>query len=216
MLRRTVVWASFLIMVSCGVVYVVNSFLYLTPPNPVKAHWLPLIMGLAHPLFAQNWHLFAPDPIRSNYVLTVRCHGRAGTTPWLDATQSLLARHHRTRTSPMSRLLRVHQNAIRLALGLSFDEWRQFSCRRDPHSATCRESPGTGAQRDAGTYLLRRSASAVCDRVVGPGAADAVQALILVHTPPPWSRRDMPSSEGMTRFIRLPWAAYLPAGKGSQ
>jgi hypothetical protein len=216
MRRRAVVWACFLILVSGGGAYLANSFLYLTPPNPVKAQWLPLIVGLAHPLFAQNWHLFAPDPVRSNYVLSVRCRSRAGTTPWFDVTQSLLERHHRTRTSPMSRLLRVHQNAIRLALGLSFDEWRQFACRRDPRSTTCRERLGDRARQEAGVYLLRRTASAVCDRVVGPGATDAVQALILVHTPPPWSRREMPASEGMTRFIRLPWSAHLPAGKGPQ
>jgi hypothetical protein len=210
MVRSLLLWTVFGIMTLLAGAYVVTTFVYLTPPNPVKARWLPLINSLMHPLFAQNWHLFAPDPIRTNFVLSVRCRTRAGVSPWRDITQPMLERHHRERTSPMSRLLRVQQNAIRMFLGVSQDEWRQLLCRRNPRSPACREeSPQIARQREIGLYLLRRSASEVCDRIAGHGRTQAVQLRILMHTPPMWSRRDRPAVEGSTRFVALPWAAYV-------
>lgn len=211
MARSLLVWIALVIMTLFAGAYVANTFLYLTPPNPVKAQWLPLIIGLAHPLFAQNWHLFAPDPIRTNFVLSARCRTAAGASSWRDITQPMLERHHRDRTSPISRLLRVQQNAIRLYLGFSQDEWRHLLCRRNPRSPACQnESPQIARQREIGLYLLRRSASEACDRMAGRGQTQAVQMRILVHTPPMWSRRDQPATEGTTRFIPLPWAAYQP------
>lgn len=201
-----------IVVLAAAGLYLANTVLYLTPPNPVKAQWLPVVFRLAHPLFAQNWHLFAPNPIRTNYVLSVRCRTQTVTSPWIDATQPLLARHHRNRTSPMSRILRVQQNAIRLFLGVTHDEWRQVICKRTPNSPACRrEGPVVDRLRDAGAYLLRRTASMACDRVVGSGQTRAVQMRILMHTPPAWSRRDLPASAGLTRFIGLPWDAYQPA-----
>lgn len=210
MVRLLLVWTVLGVMALFAGTYVVNTFLYLTPPNPVKARWLPVITAFAHPLFAQNWHLFAPDPVRTNFVLSVRCRTTAGVSPWRDVTQPMLARHHRGRTSPMSRLLRVQQNAIRMFLGFSQDEWRQLLCRRIPRSPACaNESPQVARQQEVGLYLLRRAASDACDRIAGRGRTQAVQMRILIHTPPMWSQRDRPAAEGATRFIPLPWAAYL-------
>jgi len=200
-----------ILVVGVSAVYVANIFVYLTPPNPVKAQWLPVVTRLAHPLFAQNWHLFAPDPVRMNHVLTVRCRLGTTVTAWHDLTKPMLARHHRTRMSPMSRLLRVHQNAIRLYLGWTADEWRPLVCRRDPRSPACRGDGADLAQeREMGAHLLRRSASLFCDGLAGRGRTEAVQMRVLIHQPPFWSRRDRPDSEGHTRFISLPWMAYQP------
>jgi hypothetical protein len=212
MQRVILPWAAFIVVLASAGLYLANTVLYLTPPNPVKAQWLPVILRLAHPLFAQNWHLFAPNPIRTNYVLSVRCRTHTGSSPWVDATQPLLARHHRDRTSPMGRLLRIQQNAIRMFLGITPDEWRQVICRRSPDSPACRrEGPVLDRLRDTGAYLLHRTASLVCDRVVGVGQTRSVQLRILMHTPPAWSRRDLPAAAGVTRVIGLPWNAYQPA-----
>lgn len=211
MKHSPVTWGIIGVLAGLAALYVVNTVLYLTPPNPLKARFLPAIVRLAHPLFAQNWHLFAPEPVRVNHVLTVRCRTDQLVTPWRDVTQPMLDRHHRDRTSPMSRLLRVHQNAIRYYLGWLPDEWRALACRRNPRAAACRrDHPDFAQQRDVGLYLLRRVASAACDQATGPGRTRAVQIGLLIHYPPQWSGRHRPESDGRTESIRLPWASYLP------
>lgn len=214
MARTAVVWLVIVVLGLGAGVYLLNTLLYLAPPNPVKAQWYRLIVGLQHPLFEQNWHLFAPNPIRSNFVLTVRCRTAAGVSPWQDATMPLLARLHRDRHSPAARLLRVQQNAIRNFLFGDPSEWRMLACRRDRASAACgRESEADHRIRDAGAYLLGRVASAACDRIVGRGRATAVQAGILIHQPPPWSRRHEPDAAGTTHMVPLPWAPYGAGAK---
>jgi hypothetical protein len=213
--RVAAVWGTIIVLGLGAGVYLLNTVLYLTPLNPVKAQWYRLIVGLQHPLFEQNWHLFAPSPIRSNFVLTVRCRTSTGISGWHDVTMPLLARLHRDRHSPASRLLRVQQNGIRNFLFGSPSEWRMQACRRDRDSEACRRvSDRDGRAREAGAYLLGRAAAAACDRLVGPGRATAVQAGILIHQPPPWSRRHEPDTAGTTRAVRLPWAPYASAVPG--
>lgn len=209
--RVIVCWAVILMMAAFTILYIANTVLYLTPPNPVKVRLLPLVFAIEHPLFVQNWHLFAPDPIRSNFVLAVRCRTGDRITPWRDATKPMLARLHQDRNSPMSRLLRIQQNAIRLAFGWTSDEWLRLLCRRETRHARCRgEDPETARQQEIGFVLLRRSGSLACDEVVGAGRATAVQLTVLVHQPPPWSKRHLPDEGGSTRSIVFPWMRYQP------
>src|SRR3989337_1611903 len=130
-------------------VYVGNTTLYLAPPNPVTAQLLPVIRAIQNPLFAQNWHLFAPDPVKSDFVLTVRCRTKDEVSAWQEITAPLLARHHKAPKSPLGRGLR-------------------------------------GVSR--------------------------VQLALLIHTPPPFSRRAQPPEAGSTRYVILPWLPYQQVG----
>ncbi len=209
MMRSLVLGMTAGLLALLSTVYLVNTFLYLAPPNPLKVRWLPFVMMLEDPLFTQNWHLFAPNPIRSNFVLTVRCRAQKAVTSWRDATSPLLARHHRARTSPMARLLRVQQNAIRMVLGWSGDEWKPLVCRRDRSRPYCRgDDPSTKQRQEMGRLVLRAVGGATCDQVLGRGRTKAMQLRILMHTPPPWSQRDLPAVDGSTQYIVLPWEAY--------
>ncbi len=205
MLRVTVFWAISGLIGMAAAVYIADTVLYLTPPNPLKADLVPAINRLMYPLFAQNWHLFAPNPVRTNFVVTARCRTRGIISPWLDLTQPMLALHHRHRNSPVGRVLRVRQNAARMALGSTFDEWRELACRRDPHQLMCR--PGRAAERaqEIGMYLLGRIATSACNEVSETRGAEAIQVRILIHQPPFWSRRHLSDHEGVTRYVVLPW-----------
>jgi uncharacterized protein DUF5819 len=206
MIERLAFRAGVFVMGLAFGAYVCNTVLYLAPPNPVKAQWLPVITALAHPLFVQNWHLFGPDPIRVNYVLAVQCRTRDGVSDWHDVTQPMVTRHHQNRLTPLGRLMRVHQNAIRVFLGLDYDEWRSLACRRDPSSGGCRrQQPVDARRRDIGLRLLRSAARDACDALVGPDRTQALRMRILMHTPPPWSRRFEAASQGSTEFLPIGW-----------
>lgn len=212
MARTITALAALLVVGAFAVLYLANTFLYLTPPNPVKLQFLPLINSLEHPYFSQNWHLFAPKPIKSNFVMVVRCSLLDGTvTSWHDPVTPLLATHHRNRLSPMGKVLRVPQNAIFAFLGRNPDEWRPLLCRQNPSLPMCQgKDPVTKMHRELGKFMLTRLASAACDELIGPGRTAAVQVRLLLHKPPPISQRHMPSEAGSTTYLTLPWTSYQP------
>lgn len=209
----TAAWLAAVVMAVVFVAYITTALLYLAPPNPLSLLHAQAIRGLLHPFFSQNWHLFAPNPVRTNLVLTVRCRVGGQVTPWIDPFTPWLARHHRNRVSPMGKMLRIPQNAMFAVLGRSTDEWRPLICRRMPEAPLCRgEDPGSRRQRELGLYVLQRVGSAVCDRAASGGQIGGVQPRILIHEPPPWSRRMWPAEAGSTTYLRLPWLPHVPAG----
>ncbi len=211
MARVVVAWVGIIAASGTVALYVASTFLYLSPPNPLTLQWWPVIQRIQQPFFVQNWHLFAPYPIRMNLVLTVRCRVGEKTTPWHDPFTPMLARHHQNRITPLGKVIRVPGNAMHLALGWSSDEWRPLICKRTGSDPVCRgQDPAGRRQRELGQFLLHRMASAACDDIVGPRRATAVQERILIHEPPPWSRRLMPAEAGSTKYIELPWLRYEP------
>ena len=112
MIRTFMAWTSVVVMAVAFLVYVGSAVLYLAPPNPLSLQSLPAIRAILHPFFSQNWHLFAPNPIRSNFVLTVRCRVNGQTSPWHDPFTPLQAQHHRHRFSPMGKVTRVPFNSM--------------------------------------------------------------------------------------------------------
>jgi len=210
----TTAWLAAAMMAAAFVVYVTSVLLYLAPPNPLSLLHARAIRGLLHPFFSQNWHLFAPNPVRTNLVLTVRCRIGGRVTSWVDPFTPWLARHHRSRVSPMGKMLRIPQNAMFAVLGRSADDWRPLICRRTPQAPLCRgEDPASRRQRELGLLVLQRAGSAVCDRIAGGGRIGGVQLRILIHEPPPWSRRMLPAEAGSTKYLALPWLPYLSAGR---
>lgn len=207
MVQRLSVWLTAAVCGALLAVYVAATFLYLTPPNPVKARHPATLIRIQHPLFAQNWHLFAPNPVRTNVILTGRCRAGDRITPWQDLTTPHLAGHHRSRLSPLGKLIRPTQDALYLILGRSLDEWLPLVCRRFPTHERCRGDPGRQRAWELGTFIVQRVVSASCAAL--PGVQE-VQGRILVHDPPPWSRRHDPPEAGRVRYLTLPWMAYVP------
>ncbi len=202
-------WTSAITMAAAAAAYLVITVLYLAPPNPVAVLHMQTINTVMYPFFSQNWHLFAPSPIRTNFILTARCREGDKVTEWQDLSTPMLARHHRDRNSPMGRLLRTQTTAVHQVLGRSSDEWLPLICRRDRTLPVCRgEDQASRRARETALFIINRVASAACDQLIGVGRASAVQGRILVHQPPPWSQRHVPSVAGTTRYVQLPWGDY--------
>ncbi len=213
MTRGLMAWATIVVAIGISTVYVAGTFLYLSPPNPLTLQLWPVIDRIHQPFLVQNWHLFAPNPVRTNLVLAVRCRVGEQVTPWRDPFTPLLARHHQNRITPMGKIIRIPQNAMFSYLGRTGDEWRALFCRRIREHPACQgDDPAARRLRDLGRFLLQRASSARCDDIIGRGRANEVQARILIHTPPPWSKRQMGAESGSTRYIDLPWMTYMPPG----
>jgi hypothetical protein len=62
------------------------TFLYNAPANAVSEKYASQVSTWMNPLFAQNWQLFAPNPISENVELRARASMSANgrITPWVD------------------------------------------------------------------------------------------------------------------------------------
>lgn len=130
-------------------------FLYLTPTNPIKLRLWTEIHTYVHPLFAQNWKLFAPEPIAENQIVMVRARtrdratGELGHSAWLDITSPVMTQIHRHRIGPMSKLARPFSGII---------ETMNFA---DPVAQSARQHAAmkVGAAFDQATVDARRRAA---------------------------------------------------------
>lgn len=190
---------------------------YLTPFNPIKMRFFSTIYAYMHPLFSQDWHLFAPDPIRDSRVLTISCRLRQATgetidTAWADISTPRLEEHYRNRFAPADRLDRPTSNAMQQLF-----ETNELTILLDKHrppdnpeyNKTVDELTKADEQgREHSRNMMNRIASAHCDQLYGYGRTEAVRTRIVFLQFPRFSKRHMPDSAGEFSEVILDWAPY--------
>ena len=178
--------------------------LYVTPDNPLRAEFAPVLTASIGRFFSQDWRLFAPSPADTNLTVLVSClngplAAAAGSAPdagldasepggWVDLTTPLVRAHQRSRLSAYERLNRAQQTAARIAASLPGQllPWRKACDHGDQASCEWVEAETERHQRAAREYLARTAAS-YC-RAAAPGAA-AVGLRLRRQGPVPWSQR---------------------------
>jgi hypothetical protein len=174
--------------------------LYLLPPSPPRQAVRGLLDLTIGRHFEQNWSLFAPDPIGSNYALLVRgldavelaAVARDGlpSDRWYDLSTPLwdaFAQNHLTAYERMSSML---LRGLLAYLDPGREEWVWAeSCRRgDPASCALHAAELERLRLPATTQLVLFASAFYADL----GLADRLShvALRLRETrPPPWSER---------------------------
>jgi hypothetical protein len=196
------------------------------PDNPVKAGMLPVLSVTIESYARQNWNLFAPDPISTDFVLLAKClrgpadagladAGAADDSGWEDLSLPIWKAFQRNRVSAYDRLARPLTNTLRTYLsgGATLIRW-QKACieRKDPEACVVYERGVTEA-RDASSIMLRRLGSGFC-RSTAP-AATAVALRARVQTAVPWSKRFEPSFQAPVQDVPVGVYPVDPAMVGS-
>lgn len=75
-------------------------FWYLSPDNPISHQYKYYIYKYVNPLFTQSWNLFAPNPVNSDQIITIRfieySGHNANITPYLDLTTPIETERKKT------------------------------------------------------------------------------------------------------------------------
>jgi len=174
-------------------------FLSIAPPSPVRRTYAHAIEGHVYPEFAQDWRLFAPQPLRANVRVEARLRTAGGsgarrTGRWTSLTaQDVAGVRHSVLPS------HADQNLLRLA-------WDFY---RDTHDR--REAP-TGARGALATEYLKRIA--LSRLAHGGRGVDGERVVALqvrsraVPVPPPhWTAR--PAARNAPHRT-LPWWPVTP------
>ncbi|MFI6419508.1 DUF5819 family protein [Streptomyces sp. NPDC050842] len=81
--------AAVVVCLATALIHVLLVFLHVAPPNPVSQLYSRPINAWIHPLFEQNWRLFAPDPESVNRQISARTartapDGTVEVSGWFD------------------------------------------------------------------------------------------------------------------------------------
>lgn len=147
------------------------TFLHLSPINPIKATLQSTVQKYHRDLFAQNWSLFAPNPIHNNTALLVKClTENQKETEWYNINYGIIKEFQRKPLGSAARLSRLHLTAIRFYQGFSDptnELTRQRICDTDPDNIVCtREDESSMYTKDLGEKMLARLGSVACNQIV--------------------------------------------------
>lgn len=185
--------------------------LSLIPLNPVKLRSLGLVQAHMIPFFAQNWRLFAPDPVNSHQVLMVNCNDPQSTefdSAWLDITTPVVEIIQRNRWTPMSRVQHLHSTAIRMAIHQdpTLQEQRTKLMRQENLTPSDEERFKLTEQeekaREQGRDLVKRLAFDACDQVKGERPSVVSTRLARLNFPT-FPQRHLPDSAGEMSYLEI-------------
>jgi hypothetical protein len=149
------------------------TVMYNFPVNPVKAMVLPILNLTIGTFFQQNWSLFAPDPLTTNFTLLVRPitdeeyrHVTAKTLPttgWYDMSMPLIRGLQRNRFSCYDRISRTQTNSMLLYLngGPLLTPWEE-ACSHGDTGACTAYNKALASTRPLAIRSLRKIGSAFC------------------------------------------------------
>jgi hypothetical protein len=89
--------------------HLVQTLLYLMPPNPLKNSVADSVKDYMVPFFSQNWHLFSPNPGKTYVRLEVQCPKFSSSDRWMDIEQDRQNFHEWTRISGTSKVLAYYR-----------------------------------------------------------------------------------------------------------
>lgn len=191
------------------------TFLHLSPINPVKAAIQPIVQNHHRDLFAQNWSLFAPNPIHNNTALLVKClPANQEETEWYNINQGIIEEFQQKPLGAFARLSRLHLTAVRYYQGFSDptnELIRQRICDTDPENVVCtREDENTKYTKDTGEKMLVRLGSAACNQIVDVRQDSIMEVKIRVLNAPvrPYSERNNPDWKPSVSGFETEWLPY--------
>lgn len=191
------------------------TFAYLTPVNPVKLRISRWLYAYMHPVFQQDWRLFAPDPVKDTRTIEIKCRvlaadGRSFETGWTDITTPYWEAHYRNRASPAERIARSMINALRMSYttdpeAILIQRKLQTNSRRHKDILKSLQAK-ENRNRAIGVRTLNRIASAHCGEFYGLDQVQAVRVRMVVRAPPPFSERDLPDAHGTVEHFDYDWS----------
>ncbi|HEU4322074.1 MAG TPA: DUF5819 family protein [Roseiflexaceae bacterium] len=192
---------------------------YLMPVNPITLQTAGAVDRYMNPLFAQDWHLFAPNPINDTRTLLISCRlrhadGSVEETAPADVSTPLWQAMARHRTSSAVWLSRLQAQAIQLYLYRD-----ELLTRLEEHpeaqnpalsDLTASLRADQGRRQALATRLMARLGSAYCNRWYGQNQTVAIRVQLNILRFPRFSERHLPDTAGELRPYLFDWMPYEP------
>ncbi|MEV6655302.1 DUF5819 family protein [Streptomyces sp. NPDC051219] len=181
------------------------SALSQAPLSPAKVRYEETVSSYLEPYFAQNWMLFAPDPITDDRGILARAKCSDGSvTDFYDVTHPHIKAAQDSRFFP-SRMSRLVTNGLQAISNHDelMNRLRQNSLNEKKPLIPA--TPFEKSSRDETITFLSRYSMGQMPTPCGDGQPSEIQVRMYIHQLPPWSQRKSPKAEGKVEVEDFAW-----------
>lgn len=183
------------------------------PPNPITVKHNSLIKAYAHPVFTQNWHLFAPDPISSNTTtyLQVKYLDKTHnivTSEWIDVSTGLVDANKKNPLSPINRLVRIN-NGIQSSSAIQDDlTWQYVNSKNGEKRKEYEELLDENIDKFS-KDLIQRHANSLASKRFKEKEIKEARIMWVLEESIPFSERNNSSFEPELSSTTSEWHSYF-------
>jgi hypothetical protein len=120
MTQNSIINTVFLTLCGWFLIHFTIILINVGPVTPLSIDLNEKTENYINPIFSQNWHLFAPDPVKDNYYLYIQAKNNeavADSTTWIDITRPLIENNHSSLITPFNRIIRIYSGLVSSFVG---------------------------------------------------------------------------------------------------
>ncbi|WP_409509552.1 DUF5819 family protein [Bacillus spizizenii] len=183
---------------------------YVLPFNPIKNKINTPIISYMHPFFAQNWQLFAPNPLSRDTYVNVQVRDKNGEeSNWIDISTPLYDVNHKNRLSPINTLVRLGTGAYMQTVNENelMNKIELKKSMENPGSASQNNKELTDHQKD-GVQMLYNLGQHYAESYFKNKDIEELRVRVLRKEPIPFSKRNNQDYEREQTYITYDWEKY--------
>lgn len=201
------IFAVFLAICFC--IHFTLTALYVLPLNPVQAKGVQLINGYMHPLFIQNWQLFAPNPLSNNvYVFLKAQYSDGEESEWYDLSSQSYKNNQERRISPNNRLVRIGTSAFLQAVRKDETLEKLKGKISDEELIALEEERGINKHQEQGIDILYSYAQPYVSKLPNSEDIEKIRIRILIEEAIPYSNKDNSEAKPERTHVTFDWKEY--------
>jgi hypothetical protein len=183
------------------------------PNNPVSVKYREEIAEYTHPLFFQNWNLFAPEPIENTQQVLIKYENEKGKkSDWQNISQPIFDSNQSNPISAMNRTARIPSGIF---LGIYKPDnlittYQQKAQERD-QDQDIEEIANNDAileQKEQQVDLLYRFAYSSIPLITNHQEVSSVKVRFLNEEPVPYSERNNENFQNEKTYIDFGWREF--------
>ena len=201
------IFAVFLAICFC--IHFTLTALYVLPLNPVQAKGVQFINGYMHPLFIQNWQLFAPNPLSDNFYVFLKAQYSNGEeSEWYDLSSQSYKTNQERRISPNNRLVRIGTTAFLQSVRKDETLEQLKGKISDEELIALEEERGITKFQEQGIDFLYSYAKPYVSKLPNSGDIEKISIRVLIEEAIPYSKKDNPEAQPERTHITFDWKEY--------
>ncbi|GGI45680.1 hypothetical protein GCM10008018_13370 [Paenibacillus marchantiophytorum] len=203
-MRKMSVFSLIIVLSLFVVFHFLIILLSVGPSNPISMANRPFLIKYTSIFFVQNWHLFAPEPIKRNSYVFLQVKKANGVDnkedQWIDLTTPIINKNNEDPFTPYNRIVRIIEGMVTDYYGQHQDEYvveymKAIEKNKDTDQTSQDEivkiiKNEEKTKKKRGEEELYRYASSYVKAVYPNESVEAIRVRVMIYDTIPFSKRN--------------------------